>query len=78
LLRSIVHDPGWFVQRDRITTYGPTSASDLLEMRFTSWPGWSLRTDPVIIFREPRLGWIKPIIEAGVYVGVGFLAGRIF
>jgi len=75
LLRSIVHDPGWFVQRDRITTYGPTSASDLLEMRFTSWPGWSLRTHPELIFREPRLGWIKPIVEYGSVATLFYFLG---
>jgi len=78
LLRSIDTSSPWFFGRTDVTVWGPTSVGDLQEMRFRSWPGWSLRTDPEVLFREPRLGWIKPIIEAGVYVGVGFLAGRIF
>jgi len=78
LLRSVATTNPWFFGRADITIWGPTSVGDLQEMRFRSWPGWSLRTDPEVLFREPRLGWIKPIIEAGVYVGVGFLAGRIF
>jgi len=77
LLRSVVHDPGWFFQRDNITLFGPTSVGGLQELRFHSYPGWSVRTHPDLIFREPRFGWFRELVEAGVYVGLGYLGGRI-
>ncbi len=78
LLRSIVHHPSWFLGRDAITVYGPTSVGDLREMRFTSYPGWSLRTDPEVIFREPRFGFFRQLLEAGVFIGSGYLIGKVF
>jgi len=78
LLRSVVDHPGWFLQRDQITVYGPTSVGDLREMRFRSYPGWSLRTDPEVLFREPRFGLVRQLIEAGIYIGIGYLGGKVF
>jgi len=78
LLRSVVNHPGWFLQRDQIITVGPTSAGDLREMRFRSYPGWSIRTAPEVLFREPRFGLVRQLLEAGIYVGLGYTIGRIF
>ena len=77
LVRSVVHDPSWFFGKDRITVFGPTSVGDLREMRFTSYPGWSLRTTPETLFREPRFGLLRQIIEAGTYISAGILLGKV-
>ena len=78
LLRSVIHDPGWFLKRDNITLFGPTSVGDLQEMRFRSYPGWTVRTGNDVLFREPRFGWFRPVVEGITYIGIGYLAGRIF
>ena len=65
LMRSVDTSEPWFFGRSDVTVWGPNSVGDLQELRYRSWPGWSLRTHPDLIFREPRLGWIKPIIEYG-------------
>jgi hypothetical protein len=78
LLRSVVHDPGWFFQRDRVRIYGPTSTGDLREMRFRTYPGWSVRTDPELIFREPRLGWMREAVEALAFLWLGRVSAEVF
>ena len=78
LMRSVVEDPGWFFGRSDITIFGPTSVGDLQEMRFRSYPGWSVRTHPELIFREPRFGWLRPAIEAAAYIGLGYFGGKVF
>ena len=78
LMRSVRTDPGYFFSRDKIYVYGPTSVGDLLEVRYESYPGWSIRTQPDLLFREPRLGWLGKIVETSLYVGIGFLGGKIF
>lgn len=77
LVRSVTHDPGWFLNRDRITLFGPTSVGDLQEVRYKSYGGWSFRTDTEILFREPRFGWWREVAEAGIYIGIGFLGGKL-
>jgi len=78
LLRSVDTSEPWFFGRTDITVWGPNSVGDLQELRYRSWPGWSLRTHPDLLFREPRLGWIKPIIEYGSVAGLVYMLTRIF
>ena len=78
LMRSVSTHPGWFFGRSDIAIFGPTSVGALQEMRFRSYPGWSVRTDPELIFREPRFGLLREAVEAGVYIFIGYLGGRIF
>ena len=78
LVRSVVHKPGWLLGRDQITFYGPTSVGSLQEVRFKSYGGWSFRSDPEILFREPRFGFLRQVVEAGVYIGLGYLGGKVF
>jgi hypothetical protein len=78
LLRSVAHTPGWFFARDRVDLYGPTSAGDLRHVSLRAYPGWSVRTHPELLIREPRLGWWREAAEAGVYLTTGYLIGRIF
>ena len=75
LMRSVDTSEPWFFGRTDITVWGPNSVGDLQELRFRSWPGWSLRTHPDLLFREPRLGWIKPIIEYGSVATVFYFLG---
>ena len=75
LLRSVDTDAGWFWAKDRVRVFGPTSTGDLLSMQWRTWPGWSVRTDPDLIFREPRLGWIKPIVEYGSVATLFYFLG---
>ena len=75
LMRSVDTDAGWFWQKDHIRLFGPTSTGDLREMRFRSWEGWSVRTDGGVLFREPRFGFLRPVIEIGVPFVTGLLIG---
>ena len=78
LLRSVVHyDKFWFWQRDGVGLFGPTSAGDLREMRFESWPGWSVRTDPELLFREPRFGLLRELSKQVPSILAGILLGRV-
>ena len=79
LLRSVATDAGWFFQKDRVRLYGPVNTGALQEIRYVSWPGWEARADgDHVLFREPRLGWIKPIIEYGSVAGLVYMLTRIF
>jgi hypothetical protein len=78
LLRSVSHTPGWFFARDGIDLYGPTSVGDLRHVNLRAHPGWSVRTHPELLIREPRMGWWREAVEAGVYLGTGYLLGRVF
>lgn len=78
LLRSVSHDPGWFLRRDRVTVWGPTSTGDMREVHYRTYPGWSLRVGSESVFREPRFGWWRNALEAGIYFGLGYIGGKIF
>ena len=78
LLRSVAHTPGWFFARDQVDLYGPTSVGDLRNARLRAYPGWSVRTHPELLIREPRMGWWRELAEAGIYVTTGYLLGRVF
>jgi len=78
LMRSVVHDAGWFFARDNIRVYGPTSAGDLREMRYSSYGGWSIRAGEGVLFREPRFGWGRPLLEALAFIGLGYFGGKVF
>lgn len=78
LVRSVDHRPGWFLQKDQVILFGPTSIGDLSEVRFKAYPGWSVRTHPEMIIREPRIGIFREILEAGVYGLAGYALGKAF
>lgn len=78
LLRSVVHDPGWWWQRDRLTLVGPTSYGDLLAADYAVRPGWSARVsgDSVLV-RYPRMGLVRELLEVVVPLAVGWTAREL-
>lgn len=73
LLRSVVHDPGWFFARDQLLLTGPTSHGDLVAADYLVRPGFSARTvgDSVVV-RYPRAGLAREVVELGVAALVGY------
>jgi len=79
LIRSGSNNAGWFFGRSTVLLTGPAANGDLIQREYRPWSDWSVRVDGgEALFRTPRFGWFRPVIEAGVFVGIGFLAGRIF
>lgn len=78
LLRSVVHRPGWFFQRDQLLLTGPTSYGDLVAQDFLVRPGFSARAvgDSVIV-RYPRTGLAREALELGVPLLVGLGIGAL-
>ena len=64
MLRSGVHSPGWFFQKDRLLLTGPTSLGDLLALDYAVRPGFSFRTsgDSALV-RYPRSGLVRQSVE---------------
>ncbi|MEK9505173.1 hypothetical protein [Gaopeijia maritima] len=78
LLRSVVHDPGWFFQRDRLLLTGPTSHGDLVAADYLVRPGFSARVsgDSVIV-RYPRVGLTREALEFGFPLALGVVIALI-
>lgn len=76
LLRSVVHDPGWWFSKDRLTLTGPTSYGDLQAIDVDVRPGFTVRTvgDSVLV-RYPRTGFAREAVEVGGPLLLGLLVG---
>lgn len=78
LLRSVVHDPGWFFARDRLLLTGPTSYGDLVAADYLVRPGFSARTvgDSVVV-RYPRAALLREVAEPAVWITLGIGLARL-
>lgn len=68
----MVHQPGWFFQRDQLLLTGPTSYGDLVPQDFLVRPGFSARIvgDSVIV-RHPRAALLREAAEPAAWILVG-------
>lgn len=77
LMRSVSFDPGFLWKADRVSITGPTSVGDDRQFNYTLRGPWDAvaRRDGVQM-RASRWRWYG-LIEAGVYMGFGYVAGSI-
>lgn len=78
LLRSGSLRQGRFFRGDLLTLTGPISTGDLrqLDYRTRGDVSWVVRGDSVIV-RSARWALVGDLAEAGVWVGLGYLLGRL-
>lgn len=79
LLRSVRTDPGWFGQADQVVFTGPLGNGDLRQLTYNVRPGWQghVLADSMLV-QSPRWWLLREGLEAGVFVGLGYLIGRVF
>lgn len=79
LVRSVRAEPSWLLGKDRVLFTGPTSDGGLRQFSASVRPPWQARTlaDSLLV-QDSRFGILRQLIEAGAWVGAGWLLGRVF
>lgn len=77
LARSVVTNAGWFFGKDKVTVYGFDGLGTRRELQFRSYPGWQFALGADQLIQEPRFGRVKQIVEIGVPLVIGYIAGSI-
>ena len=78
LLRSVRTAPGWFFAPDRVFLTGPLSNGDLRQLTYSARPGWQAHVlADTAVFQSPRFWWARELVEAGAYIGAGYLLGQV-
>lgn len=77
LLRSVTHDPGWFISKDHILLTGVTNYGDLVAMDYAVRDGFTARTvGNELLVQQPRLGLLRDITEIAIIAGLTFVITR--
>lgn len=78
LLRSARVDAGWFFASDELVLTGPRSDGSLWQGTFEVRDGWQahVRGGEVLV-QSPRGGLARELLEAAVWAGAGYFAGRL-
>lgn len=77
LIRSGTLEQRRFFRPDRLILTGPLSNGDLRQWNYVTRGNLSfVANGDSVIVRDARWGLIGDVLEAGLYVGIGFLLGR--
>lgn len=79
LLRSARTEAGWFFRPDRVVLTGPLSDGGLRQLTYSARPGWQAHVQAdTALFQSPRFWWVREGIEAGTFIGLGYLIAKVF
>jgi len=77
LLRSVSHEPGWFIAKDQILLTGVTNYGDLIAMDYAVRDGFTARaTGNDVLVQYPRTSLLREVAEILAVAGVTFVVTR--